>query len=243
MTSPRSGSCDHDRALHDRAGAEDRHLRLVDDRGVEQRAPAAGVGQRERAAAQLVGRDLVGAGPLGQVGDLRAIPARLRSPASWMTGHEQAALGVHGDAEVLGVVVGDRAGLLVDGGVHRRVRLERLDRGLREERQERELHALAGLEVGLGLLPQAGDLVTSASTTVVSCALTCSDSTMRWAMTARSRDIFSVAPAHRGVGRRRGRRRPGAGAGGCRGWQRGPRPARRRPGRPACGCGRRPRCR
>src|SRR4051812_37256188 len=36
--------------------------------------------------------------------------------------------------------------------------------------------------------------VTSASTTVVSWALTCSDSTMRRAMTARSRDIFSVRP-------------------------------------------------
>ena len=36
--------------------------------------------------------------------------------------------------------------------------------------------------------------VTSASTTVVSWALTCSDSTMRRAMTARRRDIFSVRP-------------------------------------------------
>ena len=45
-------------------------LRLVDDRGVEQRAAAAGVGQREGAAGQLVRADLVGAGALGQVGDL-----------------------------------------------------------------------------------------------------------------------------------------------------------------------------
>ena len=48
------GVGDDDRALDDRAGAEDRDLRLVDDRGVEQRAAAAGVGQREGATAELV---------------------------------------------------------------------------------------------------------------------------------------------------------------------------------------------
>ena len=68
---------------------------------------------------------------------LRASPARLRSPALWMTGDEQAALGVDGDAEVLGVVVGDRAGLVVDRGVDDGCCLERLDGGQREERQER----------------------------------------------------------------------------------------------------------
>ena len=36
--------------------------------------------------------------------------------------------------------------------------------------------------------------VTSASTTVVSCAEVCSDSIMRWAMTCRARDIRSVVP-------------------------------------------------
>ena len=36
--------------------------------------------------------------------------------------------------------------------------------------------------------------VTSTSTTVVSCADVCSDSTMRWAMSRRSRVIFSVVP-------------------------------------------------
>ena len=39
IVSPRFGVVDHDRALHHRAGAEDRDLRLVDDRGVEQSAP------------------------------------------------------------------------------------------------------------------------------------------------------------------------------------------------------------
>ena len=60
----------------------------------------------------------------------------LRSPASLDDRDEQAALGVDRDAEVLGVVVGDLARLGVDRGVDARVRLERLDRGQREERQE-----------------------------------------------------------------------------------------------------------
>ncbi len=42
---------DDDGALDHAADAEDADLRLVDDRRVEQRAAAAGVGQRERAAA------------------------------------------------------------------------------------------------------------------------------------------------------------------------------------------------
>src|SRR3954468_15820611 len=67
--------------------------------------------------------------------------------------------------------------------------------------------------------------VTSASTTVVSCALISSDSTIRLAMTVRSRDIFSVRPrrAESGVAAgdgvrapARGRaRRRGGGGGAC----------------------------
>ena len=64
------GVLHHHRALHDRPDAEDRDLRLVDDRRVEQGAAAARVGQRERPACQLVGRDLAGPGPGGQVADL-----------------------------------------------------------------------------------------------------------------------------------------------------------------------------
>ena len=62
-------------------------LRLVDDRGVEQRAAAAGVGERERAAGQLVRADLVGRGCARRGRrSCWARPAMLRSPASWITG-------------------------------------------------------------------------------------------------------------------------------------------------------------
>ena len=126
------------------------------------------------------------------------------------------------------------------------VRLERLDRRLGEERQERQLDALARLEVGLGPLRAAGrSVVRSTSTTVVSWAETCSDSTMRAAMTLRSRDIFSVVPRS-GDGRRAVAAWPRRRRGRCRSacW-RGllPWPPRRPRARPACGCGRRRRCR
>ncbi len=54
--------------------------------------------------------------------------------------------------------------------------------------------------------------MTSASTTVVSCALVCSDSVIRLAMTPRSRDIFSVRPRS-GDGSTRGAAAAGASAG------------------------------
>ena len=95
---------------------------------------------------------------LGEVGDLAGEAGEVQVAGIVDDRYEQAALGVDGDAEVLGVVVGDRLRLGVDGGVDGRVRLERLDRRDREERQERQLDALAGLEVGLRPVAQPGDL-------------------------------------------------------------------------------------
>src|SRR4051812_49579104 len=61
-----------DRTLDDGAGAEDPDLRLVDDGGVEEGPAAAGVREREGAAAQLVGGDLVAAGGGGRGGEVPA---------------------------------------------------------------------------------------------------------------------------------------------------------------------------
>ena len=63
-------------------------------------------------------------------------------------------------------------------------------------------------------------LVTSTSTTVVSCAETCSDSTIRWAMTLRSRDIFSVVPRSAATSRRPAAAAPPEPAAGPRGGSR-----------------------
>ena len=87
MTSAPSASLTDDGALDDRAGAEDRRRAAGDDRGVDERPARAGVGHRERGAAQLVRGDLVarGCAPRGRRSCARC-PARLRSPASRMTG-------------------------------------------------------------------------------------------------------------------------------------------------------------
>ena len=57
----------------------------------------------------------------------RASPASDRSPALWIDGREQALVGVDGEAEVLGVVVGDLLGVLVVAGVDVGVDLQRVD--------------------------------------------------------------------------------------------------------------------
>ena len=167
-------------------------LRLVDDRRVEQRPTAAGVGDGERPTGQVVGRDLVVAGAVGQVGDRPGEAGDVEVPRVLDDGDEQALLGVHGDGEVLLAVVDDL--LAVDAGVDVRVGLQRLDRGEGEERQVAELDPLAGSNSLLALARSRATLVRSTSTTVVSWAETCSDSTIRVAMTLRSRVIFSRVP-------------------------------------------------
>ena len=118
--------------------------------GVSHRAPdAAEVGDREGAAGQLVGPDLVGAGALGDVGDLLGQPGDREVTGVLDDRGEQTLLGVDREGEVLAVVVGDLAGLGVDRGVELRVLLQRVDRRLGEERQVGQLDALAGQEVGL----------------------------------------------------------------------------------------------
>src|SRR5207245_2751065 len=78
---------------------------------------------------ELVGPHLAGPGALREVGDAPRQPGEVEVARVPDDGHQQAAGRVDGDPDVLRVVVGDGAGLRVDGGVHRRVRLERLDGG------------------------------------------------------------------------------------------------------------------
>src|SRR5205085_9823774 len=60
---------DHPWALDDRVGAEDRSLRLADHRRAVERAVAAGIRDREGAALDLLGRQLLVAGALRDVSD------------------------------------------------------------------------------------------------------------------------------------------------------------------------------
>ena len=93
----------------------------------------------------------------GQVGDLLGQPGDAQVAGVLDHRDQQALLGVHGDADVLGARVGDLARLGVDGRVDLRVDLERLDRRLGDERQVGQARALPLLEVVLGLGPDPGD--------------------------------------------------------------------------------------
>src|SRR6266536_871855 len=148
----------HNRPLHDGTGAQDRHLRLVDDGCVEEYAPAARIRKRERSAAQLVRADLTGPGTPGQIVDLSGEAANVEVTGVADHRYDETALGVHSDPEMFGIVKGDFSLLRVDDGVQLRVQLERLNRGEREERHEGKPDAFAGLELGPGPLPQAGDV-------------------------------------------------------------------------------------
>ena len=91
------------------------------------------------------GRDLTRPGPLREVADLARQAADVQVTRVVDDRHHQPPLGVDRDPEVLGVVVGDL--VPVDHRVELRVHLQGLDGGEREEREEGQLDALAGLEV------------------------------------------------------------------------------------------------
>jgi hypothetical protein len=111
---PHLGVGDDDRALHDGTRAQDGDLRLVDDRRVEQRAAAAGVRQGERATGEFVRADLARARAVGEIGDLAGQSGEVEIARVVDDRYEQPPVGVDGDAQVLGVVVGDRLRLGVD---------------------------------------------------------------------------------------------------------------------------------
>src|SRR5829696_2197482 len=125
---------DHHRTLDQRAGAEDGDLGLVDDRGVHQRTGRAVIRDREGAAAQLVGADLVLSGAGGEVADFLGQSRDVEITRVPDYRNQQALFGVDRDADVFRVGIGDGLSLGVDGGVDLRVDLERLDGRLGDER-------------------------------------------------------------------------------------------------------------
>ena len=131
-----------DGPLLDHPGAEDRDLRLVDDRRPEEIAEDAHVGDREGAALDVVEVQCLGSGLLGE---------RVRSLGQ---PHETQSIGVpeHGHDKLLPVIQRHRdsevdVGVVDDTGpVHRRVQdrvlLQALHHRLHDERSVRQLDAL-----------------------------------------------------------------------------------------------------
>src|SRR5690606_23771125 len=145
-----------DRALLDRVHAEDRRLRRAHDRGREQRAEGAAVGDGERAALQVLELEPALARGLGVVGD--ALPDLGEAPALDVAQprRDQAAGGGDRHRDV-GVAVVDDV-VAVDRGVDDREALQRVGGGLGEEAHEAELDAVLLLELLAQLLAQGHDL-------------------------------------------------------------------------------------
>ena len=144
--------------LDDRVRAEDRGLRLADHRRAVERAVAAGVRDRERAALHLVGQQLLVARALGDVGHALRDPEQVQR------------LGVlqHGDDQALAVGELDREAevdvrarddlVAADLAVHPRVLAQRLHCSARDEREVRRVDAVVLLELLLQLLADLDDL-------------------------------------------------------------------------------------
>ena len=108
------------------ADAEDGGLRLVDDGRAELLAEDAGVGEGEGAAGDFVGRELLGAGALGEVDDGAGDAEEVLLLALLDDGDDQAPVERDGDADVDVLVVED--GVALDGGVDDRVLAQRVRR-------------------------------------------------------------------------------------------------------------------
>jgi hypothetical protein len=105
----------------------------------------------------LLRLDLAAPCACGDLGDLSAEFRDAHSARVADHWDKESLLGVHGDTQVFGVVVGDLAAGGVDGGVDLGMLPQGLQRRLREEREEGQLDTLAGLEVRLGPVPELGD--------------------------------------------------------------------------------------
>src|SRR2546426_617662 len=129
-------------ALLDRADAEDRHLGLVDDRCARVRPEHARVRDREGAALDLVGRELLGPRALPQVVDRARQTAERQLVGALHDGHDEPPIERYRDPDVHIATVDDVVAR--DRGVHHRMFPQILGTRLRDEREVREIHAALG---------------------------------------------------------------------------------------------------
>src|SRR5918992_1422366 len=141
-----------DGPLLDLVHAKDRHLRRVEDRGRDQRAEDAAVGDRERPALQVL------QGQLALAGLAREVPYRPLDVGEALFvrvahhGDDEALLGVYGDADVV-VVLEDQL-VPLELGVYLGEGLQGAYCSLDEEAHKAELDAVALLELLLAAASQ-----------------------------------------------------------------------------------------
>ena len=128
-----------DRPFDDRLEIQDRHLRLIDDRGREHGTELPRVGDRERPTVDLVGLESLRTSALGQLGDRRREPLEAEPLGSRDHRNDQPLVERHRDPEV-DVVVMDEL-VAIDRRVEDRVMGESLDRRAGDEGEIGEPHA------------------------------------------------------------------------------------------------------
>ena len=94
-------------AVLDRVHAEDAALRRIDDRRREQRAEDAAVGDRERAAFEVLGLEFVLGGAAAEVVDRLLDFGEAQPLGESQHGHDQALRAADGDADVVVVPIDD----------------------------------------------------------------------------------------------------------------------------------------
>ena len=114
----------NDRAVLDAVDAEDRNLRIVQERRDEEAGRATGARHRERAAAQLLGSERARAGGLREPADVGVEVVERPRVASADDRYDEALLGLHRDADVVAVEVHEVA--VLDACVQLRELAQRL---------------------------------------------------------------------------------------------------------------------
>ena len=164
--------------------AENADLRRIEDRRAHQRAEDAAVGDRERAALEILERQRAVLRALREIANRQLDVGEAHAIGIANHRHDEAALGADGHADVVVVLVDDLVAL--DLGVDRRERLERADRRLDEERGDADADAeLLGERFLAALAQLPSRAVMSTSLKVVSIAAVCCASTSRRAIVAR----------------------------------------------------------
>src|SRR5205823_12358591 len=140
----------HDGALGYAADAENGDLRVVDDRGREQAAELPGARDGERRSAQLLRLERARARGIGQALDLAGELVDVAPVAVAHDRDDEALVGLHGDAEVVPLEVGDLVAL------EARVQLGELAQA-RRDRLQRDRHQSSELDVAEVALLDPGD--------------------------------------------------------------------------------------
>src|SRR5919201_3552238 len=149
---------DDDGPLDQRLDVEDRHLRLADDRRADDRAPAAWVRDRERAALDVVRRQLLVPRALGDIGDPACQPEQVQTLRVLDHRDDQAVSALERDRDSEVDVVLDHHLLAADLGVDPRPVLDRLDRRAGDEGEVRGGDAVALLVLRFEALSDRDDL-------------------------------------------------------------------------------------